>query len=405
MRKQARQAFGSRHIPPKILQILILALCLCSLLTYSMASSVSPVKVKLSKALADAVKVNYMRKGTVSISPAISVSAGDGAASSCDVPYPVHPISFALPEEKFVRQHQIVKRRVIATVVPGRSHTYIHADEQEYYDSYTESLFGLTWQKAGWDCMRHYEVIASGALPYMPDIEHLPSGTMFRFPREVMKQILRMPGVNHSAIAAGELDDDAQLIDDHFDLVAYEAMLNTFLNYTRSYLSTTGMAEYILQTAGFAIHAPLRILFLGGNLTDYQAEAILHGLRALFGNKVVDIPKRHWLYWRSSRAEEHLARQGLYGKGFSYAFTMPDLSVDRTAVEARIKRRQFDVVIYGTAAVSPLPYLDLVTNVYSAREIIFVDGSDNGAPQTDSLFAEVCGGRGICFRRELQCKM
>ena len=404
MSKQTQHPLGSRHILPNPLYATcILAVCLCSLLTFSWAGPVSPIKVKLSKALADVVKVGNTRKSTATFHTSYTESIADGATLPCYVPYPVYPISFALPEDKFLRQHQIVKTRVVATVVPGRSHTYVHADENEYYESYTSSLFGLTWQKAGWDCMRHYEILASGALPYMPDIGHLPSGTMFRFPRSLMQHILQMPGINHTAIAAGQLDDDTQLIDDSFDLMAYEVMLNRFLNHTRTYLSTTGMAEYILQSAGFDIHAPLRILFLAGDLTDYQAEALLHGLRTLFGNKVVDIPKRQWLYWRSNRAEEHLARQALYGKGFSYAFTMPDLPVDRSDIEARLERQQFDVVIYGTAAVSPLPYLELVTKVYSTREIIFVDGSDSGAPETDSLFADVCGSKGICFRRELQC--
>ena len=32
-----------------------------------------------------------------------------------------------------------------------------------------ESYFGSTKKKAGWDCMRHYEIVASGAVPFFDE--------------------------------------------------------------------------------------------------------------------------------------------------------------------------------------------------------------------------------------------
>ena len=58
-------------------------------------------------------------------------------------------------------------------------HAYIHAQLSEYYKAYTTALCGMTWRESGWDCMRHYKILAAGALPYMPDIEDKPNGTMF----------------------------------------------------------------------------------------------------------------------------------------------------------------------------------------------------------------------------------
>lgn len=49
----------------------------------------------------------------------------------------------------------------------------------------SRSLFAVTFKKAGWDCMRHLEIIAAGALPVFTDIADLPAGTMAAYPREV----------------------------------------------------------------------------------------------------------------------------------------------------------------------------------------------------------------------------
>lgn len=85
------------------------------------------------------------------------------------------PISFAVPEEKFVIGPEHVKKvRETATIYPGRKNTYIYSNEQDYYEGYRESMFGVTFKKAGWDCMRHYEIIMNACLPYFKGIERLP---------------------------------------------------------------------------------------------------------------------------------------------------------------------------------------------------------------------------------------
>lgn len=40
--------------------------------------------------------------------------------------------------------------------------TYIFENEEEYYNDYKKSLFAITRKKGGWDCMRHYEILACG---------------------------------------------------------------------------------------------------------------------------------------------------------------------------------------------------------------------------------------------------
>ena len=49
-----------------------------------------------------------------------------------------------------------------AFLIPGRGETYIYQTEPEYYENYQRAYFALTCKKGGWDCMRHYEILASG---------------------------------------------------------------------------------------------------------------------------------------------------------------------------------------------------------------------------------------------------
>jgi len=107
----------------------------------------------------------------------------------------VEPISFTIPREK-VFTGEANKIRLIAPLIPGVGSTYVYHHEQLYYQMYQESMFALTWKKAGWDCMRHYEIMANGCLPLFLDIEGLPKRTMIPFPRVAMRSVLEMPGLS-----------------------------------------------------------------------------------------------------------------------------------------------------------------------------------------------------------------
>lgn len=94
----------------------------------------------------------------------------------------IHPITFCIPEEKIITEMPI-KKKTMSIIVPmsSGSHTYRFHTEKEYYEEYRESLFAITKRKSGWDCMRHYEIIANGCLPVFEDIENCPPNTMISF--------------------------------------------------------------------------------------------------------------------------------------------------------------------------------------------------------------------------------
>lgn len=101
----------------------------------------------------------------------------------------VFPISFAIPTNKLSPIN--LKSREIAICDPRDRNSYIHKTESDYYGGYRESFLAFTIKKAGWDCMRHYEIMANGCLPLFLDIEQCPPLTMTSFDKYLCKQILQ----------------------------------------------------------------------------------------------------------------------------------------------------------------------------------------------------------------------
>jgi hypothetical protein len=53
---------------------------------------------------------------------------------------------------------------------------YKYENEEDYYDDMASSFFGLTCLKGGWDSMRHYEIMAAGAVLLFRDYDQKPEG-------------------------------------------------------------------------------------------------------------------------------------------------------------------------------------------------------------------------------------
>jgi len=68
----------------------------------------------------------------------------------------VLPIQFAFPTNKVSKGAK--KERRIAHSDPRDKKTYIFNNETDYYMDYQFSKFAITQKKAGWDCLRHYEI-------------------------------------------------------------------------------------------------------------------------------------------------------------------------------------------------------------------------------------------------------
>jgi hypothetical protein len=97
----------------------------------------------------------------------------------------VRPIAFSIPEEhltggddpktKLLATHVVDPE--VAELTPDASSAYAFDSEEEYFADLRASRFGVTTKKAGWDCMRHYELAASGCVPCFRDLDAKPSLT------------------------------------------------------------------------------------------------------------------------------------------------------------------------------------------------------------------------------------
>ena len=55
---------------------------------------------------------------------------------------------------------------------------------------YKKSIFALTYKKAGWDSLRHYEILMNGCIPLFLDIKNCPPDTLTSLPKDKLIKIL-----------------------------------------------------------------------------------------------------------------------------------------------------------------------------------------------------------------------
>lgn len=135
------------------------------------------------------------------------------------------PIHFAIPECK-ITTTKLQKIQEYGTIIPGQS-GYKFDIEQEYYDDYNKSYFGVTMKKAGWDCMRHYEILCNHSVPYFTDLEDCPDTILTNLPKNILL--------------------DAKKLANNFDEREYFLILNELFEYTKNNLTTKNLAQYILN--------------------------------------------------------------------------------------------------------------------------------------------------------------
>jgi hypothetical protein len=95
-------------------------------------------------------------------------------------PRNLRPIAFSFPDDKILADaadsaktglfpRHIVDPEVRARVA-GASSGYAFDSEADYYADLRRARFGITCKRAGWDCLRHYEIAANGAVPCFRDL-------------------------------------------------------------------------------------------------------------------------------------------------------------------------------------------------------------------------------------------
>lgn len=145
----------------------------------------------------------------------------------------VLPIGFGFPAEKM--SAPMPKTRAVAHCDPRDRSTYIYQTEADYYRGYAESLFGITMCKAGWDCMRHYEIMAAGCLPWFVDIDLCPETTCTFLPRPELSLVNRL----------AERIGPASFMQNPLDL-AWQEINEQVQSHFRARCTTRALADYFL---------------------------------------------------------------------------------------------------------------------------------------------------------------
>lgn len=286
----------------------------------------------------------------------------------------IYPIGFSIPEEKIVASIP-EKIKEVATVIPGKLDTYIFDKEEDYYQDYQQSKYALTTKKGGWDCLRHYEILANGCIPIFPDLEKCPPQTMTFFPKDLVYRANLYP-------------ED------------YSYYATKLLNHTRNNLTTEKMASYILNVTNHT-HAK-NVLFLSGFSewalgVDYLRCLTLHGFKKRFGKNCHDYPCVPHLY------TDYEDTSKLYGKGFSCSKLLDKNAYRNSELDLNVRQdildKKYDLIVYGSIH-RGMPWYDVASSVYPPENIILLCGEDmhTHVPNHCPLFNFE---RNHCFIREL----
>ena len=93
----------------------------------------------------------------------------------------VYQTGFGIPKGKMYFLDLKINNKAIPDTTPPEAkfelpqpRQYKFSNEDEYYQDLRSSWFGLTCKKGGWDCLRHYEIIAAGTLLLFRDYDRKP---------------------------------------------------------------------------------------------------------------------------------------------------------------------------------------------------------------------------------------
>lgn len=145
-----------------------------------------------------------------------------------------NPISFAIPESQVdifgkVKKEYIFSPKINRPISNAGCdpRLYTFTDEKLYYQEYAKSYYGYTCKKGGWDCMRHYEILANRCIPAFENLEECPPYIMTNFPKDIIIEFNKY-----------SLNEKIHLY--------YENFSDYLLNYTKENLTTKKLVKNIL---------------------------------------------------------------------------------------------------------------------------------------------------------------
>lgn len=311
----------------------------------------------------------------------------------------IHSLPYSIPDENIIDYNNIKDKKhiIISDIIPGDSLTYRFGadDEEEYNKHYQESLFAYTSKKAGWDCLRHYEILSNGCLPIFKNINDCPSTCLISLPKDLIKE--------YTKILLPYKKEYKNL---------YDSYMYKILEHVRNNCSTSSSTKYFLEKMKH-IKVKNVLLIRGHAYENYTREFFWIGMKRYIqsiSGVAVEYPKIDYLY-KSYNGD----KKELYGMGFNYNSKIDDdYNFNNEEIVNKINNKFWDLIIYGKvgpdeSSEGSMPYLPLwyyVSQKYSKDEIVFLYGGDacNDLSYNNVYSQHINYHKnfGVCFVRELK---
>lgn len=152
------------------------------------------------------------------------------------------PVSCSFPKEKIIHPSGIEKTQTWSVATPkgpgATSTSYEFQTELGYYQGYARSYFGMSNRKyEWWEYERHYEIMAAGAIPVIPEIRACPTTSLCTMPKE---QLL--------AVNQFIADNGADWFTTGTGLEIYQTLQEQIFDHFLKYCTTEAVAKYVLET-------------------------------------------------------------------------------------------------------------------------------------------------------------
>jgi len=282
--------------------------------------------------------------------------------------------AFSIAPEKWrvtsrFRTNATQKTMMFSPILPGNYSTYTYDTEDAYYEQYSKAFFGITMKKSGWDCMRHYEIIMSGSIPYFLNLDKIPAKTMTSFPRELIARAMQLPGVPSQkevwqALNRGKV---LEVNLDQFDKAGYAKIRQELMDYAEQKLLSTSMAAKVVPSD--ASHKMYRVLIHSAfGSVGYGQYFLVNGL-VNNGHSVCAKPRD---MLDSMRDDYTGTTVGLQGRGYSCIRT-----VDHRKLAQDCSKGPWDyyLLVADGNAEYPEPDPDAVN---TAGKVIAINANDIG---------------------------
>jgi hypothetical protein len=262
------------------------------------------------------------------------------------------------------------KKYVISPLIPGDTSNYLFGagEESDYYNMYRQSMFALTSKKGGWDCLRHYEILAAGCIPIFENLDACPPDTMTSFPKELLREA-------YSILLPWRNTEEQR--------EAYPRFASRLFEKAKSACSTSANAVQFLRDMSHLGSSCKVLMLVGHPGINYTRELNWIGIKRILGENAVEYPPLDFLY--DDFPESDLGK--LYGNGFTYSRRLSSqmrvIMSEEELIES-IRQKKWDMIIYGkvghdetdVGSVPNLPYWTHVFKRYSRDEIVFWYGGD-----------------------------